>query len=50
MSTPNEAFSRKKLDVSHFKIFGSSFYCHVSKDSRKMLELAIELGIFVGYT
>lgn len=36
--------------MSHFKIFGSSVYCHVSKESRKKLEPIVELGIFVGYT
>ena len=33
----------------HFKIFGSSVYCHVTKDERKILEPISELGIFVGY-
>jgi len=50
MHTPEEAFSGKKPDVSHIRIFGSSVYCHVSKDSRKKLEPTAELGIFVGYT
>jgi hypothetical protein len=50
MSTPKEAFIGKKPDVSHFKIFGSSVYVHVTKDSRKNLKPTIEVGIFVGYT
>jgi hypothetical protein len=50
MSTPEEAFTGKKHDVSHFKIFGSSVYVHVTKDSRKKLEPTTEVGIFVGYT
>jgi hypothetical protein len=50
MSTPEEAFIGKKPDVSHFKIFGSSIYVHVTKDSRKKLEPTAEVGIFVGYT
>jgi hypothetical protein len=37
MSTPEEAFIGKKTDVSHFKIFGSSIFMHVTKDSRKKL-------------
>ena len=49
MSTPTEAFSWKKPDVSHFRIFESSIYCHVSKKARKKLELTIELGIFFKY-
>jgi hypothetical protein len=50
MSTPEEAFTSKKPDVSHFKIFGSFVYVYVTKDSRKKLELTVEFGIFVGYT
>jgi hypothetical protein len=49
MITPEEAFTGKKPDVSHFKIFGSSVYVHVTKDSRKKLEPTAEVGIFVGY-
>ena len=49
MKTPEEAFSGKRPDVGHFKIFGSSVYFHVTKDARKKLELTVELGIFVGY-
>jgi len=36
--------------VSHFRIFGASFYCHLSKDSKKKLQPTIELGVIVGYT
>ena len=50
ISTPEEAFTSKKLDVSHFNIFGSSVYMHVTKDARKKLELTTEVGIFVGCT
>ena len=49
MSTPEEAFTGKKPNVSHFKIFGSSVYVRVTKDSRKKLELTAEVGILVGY-
>jgi len=49
MSTPKEAFSGKKPNVSHFRISGSLVYCHVSKEARKKLEPTTELGIFVGY-
>ena len=45
-----EAFSEKRPDVSHFRIFGSSFYCHVTKDAWKKLEPTAELGILMGYT
>ena len=50
MSTLEEAFTGKKPDVSHFKIFGSSVYVHVTKNAKKKLELTGEVGIFVGYT
>jgi len=39
MITPKEAFSGRKMDVLHFRTFGAYVYCHVSKESRKMLEL-----------
>ncbi len=48
MKTLEEAFYGKRLDVGHFKIFGSSVYFHVTKDAWKKLELTIELGIIVG--
>ena len=35
--------------MTHFRIFGSSVYYHVTKDAWKKLEPTIELGIFVGY-
>ena len=50
MSTPEESFTRKKSDVSHFNIFGSFVYVHVTKDARKKLQPTVEFGIFVGYT
>ena len=50
MSTPEEAFSGKKPDISHLKIFCSLVYIHVTKDARKKLELTAEVGIFLGYT
>ena len=50
MSTLEEAFTGKKPDISHLKIFGSSVYINVTKDARKKLKLTAEVGIFVGYT
>lgn len=49
MKTLEEAFFGKRPDVSHFKIFGSSVFFHVTKDARKKLEPIVELGILVGY-
>ena len=50
MSTPEEEFSGKRLDISHLRIFGSPVYIHVTKDARKKLEPSAEVGIFVRYT
>ena len=50
MSTPEEAFFGKKPNVSHFNIFGSSVYVHVTKNARKKMEPTVEVGIFMGYT
>jgi len=50
MSPPEEAYSGKKPDLSHLRIFGASFYMHMTKDARKKLEPTIEVGIFLGYT
>jgi len=50
MSTPKEAYSSKRHDISHLRIFGSPIYMHVTNDARKKLELTAEVGIFVGYT
>ena len=50
MKTLEEAYSGKRLDVGHFKIFGSSIYFHVTKDAWKKIEPIVELGIFFGYT
>ena len=49
MRTSEEAFTSKKPDISHLKIFGSPVYIHMTKDARKKLELTAEVGIFVGY-
>ena len=38
MKTPEEAYSSKRPDVGHFRIFGSSLYFHVTKDAQKKLD------------
>ena len=50
MKILEKAYCSKRLDVGHFRIFGSSVYFHVTKYARKNLESTTELGIFVGYT
>jgi hypothetical protein len=47
--TPEEAFTGKKLEVGHFRIFGCLVYCHVPSDKRTKLDSTAEKGIFVGY-
>jgi len=47
--TPEEAFSRKKPNFEHLRIFGCLVYIHVPKDKRKKLEPLGNKGILVGY-
>ena len=47
--TPEEAFSRKKPNVEHLRIFGCPIYIHIPEDKRKKLEPSGKKGIFVGY-
>lgn len=49
MSTPEEAYSGKRHDLSHLRIFGCNVYMHVM-NARKKLEETAEVGIFLGYT
>ena len=49
MSTIEEYFSGKKLDVLHFRILGSLVYFHVTKSARKNIERVAQSCIFVGY-
>jgi hypothetical protein len=47
--TPEEMFTRKKLEVSHLKIFGCPVFIHIPKEKRNKLEPSGKKGIFVGY-
>jgi hypothetical protein len=47
--TPEEMFSRKKLKVSHLKIFGFPVFLHISKEKKTKLDPSGKKGIFVGY-
>jgi hypothetical protein len=47
--TPEEAFSEKKPNVEHLRIFGCPIYIHIPKDKRKKLEPSGK-DIFVGYS
>ena len=48
--TPEEAFTGKKPNIDHLRIFGFPVYIHIPKDKRKMLDSASKKGIFVGYS
>ena len=47
--TPEEMFTRKKLEVSHLKIFGCLVYVQIPKEKRMKLDPSGKKGIFVGY-
>jgi len=36
--TPEEAFTKKKLEISHLQIFGCPVYFHVPKENRSNLD------------
>ena len=48
--TPEEVFSGKKPDVSHFRVFGCPVYFHVPKEKRSKLISSGQKGTFVGYS
>jgi hypothetical protein len=47
--TPEEAFTRVKPEVGHFRIFGCPVYIHVPKDKSIKLDPSGRKGTFVGY-
>ena len=47
--TPEEAFSGKKPDISHLRIFGCPVYVHVPKEKRTKLEPSRRKGILIGF-
>jgi hypothetical protein len=47
--TPKEAWTKIKLDVSHFGVFGSIAWAHIPDEKRKALQPKSEKCIFVGY-
>ena len=48
--TPEEAFTGKKPDLGHIRIFGCLVYCHIPVEKRTKLEPIVEKGILVGYS
>ena len=47
--TTKEAWSSIKLDVNHFRVFGSDAWAHIPDAKHKALEHKSEKCIFVGY-
>jgi hypothetical protein len=45
---PEEAWSTIKLDVSHFRVFGSEAWAHICDEKRKALELKSEKCTSIG--
>jgi hypothetical protein len=48
--TPEEAFTKVKPEIRHFRIFGCPMYLHVPKEKRYKLEPSGRKGTFVGYS
>jgi hypothetical protein len=49
LKTLEEMITRKKLEVSHLKIFGCPVFIHIPKEKRNKLEPSGKKGIIVGY-
>ena len=47
--TLEEAWSKIKPDVSHFRVFGSEAWAHIPDEKQKALHPKREKCIFVGY-
>jgi transposase InsO family protein len=47
---PEEAFTKVKPEIEHFKIFGCPVYLHVPKEKRSKLEPSGRKGTFVRYS
>jgi hypothetical protein len=48
--TLEEAWTKSKLDVSHFRVFGNIACAHIPDEKRKALQPKSEKRIFVGYS
>ena len=46
--TLEEVFIGTRPNVSHIRIFGIVYYCHVHADNRKKLDPSTEKGLLVG--
>jgi len=48
--TPENKFTGKKPDVSHFRVFGCIAYMHVPEEKRSKLNPKVDKCIFIGYS
>ena len=48
-ATPEELWTKKKVDISHLRIFGCIAYAHIPKNFRKKLDSKSEQMIMIGY-
>jgi hypothetical protein len=48
--TPEEKFTCKKPNVSHFRVFSYIAYVHVPDEKRSKLDPKVEKCIFIGYS
>jgi hypothetical protein len=48
--TPEEAFTDRRSDVEHIRIFGCSTFSHVASERRTKLDPTAQQGILVGYS
>jgi len=48
--TPEEKFTGKKPDVSHFRVFRCIIYVHVLDEKRSKLDPKAKKCIFIGYS
>ena len=47
--TPYEAWTEKKPNISHFRIFGCDAFAFITSEKRKKLDKKLKKCIFVGY-
>ena len=48
--SPHELYFKKKLNLGHFKIFGSIAYMHVPKEKRRKVDAKADKCILVSYS
>jgi hypothetical protein len=46
--TPEESFTKVKLEIEHFRIFGCPMYFHVPKENKSKLDSSGRKDTFMG--